>query len=67
MDAEVIGVVEAAAIPGVNSPVFPNLPGDGRRVFAEVSGDLTEGSAFVEGLFDELAVGQGKVFVVAGY
>ena len=58
VNAEVIRIVKAAAAPGVNRSVFPDLPGDGGGVLAEVP-------AFVEGLFDELAVIQGKVFEVA--
>lgn len=65
VNAEVIGIVKAAAVPGVNRSVFPDLPGDGGGVLTEVPGDFTERPAFVEGLFDELAVIQGKVFVVA--
>ena len=67
MDAEVIRIVEAAAVPGVNGSVFPDFPGDGGRVLAEVPGDFAEGPALVEGPFDELAVIQCKVLVIAGY
>lgn len=48
MNAEVIRIVKAAAVPGVNGSVFPDLPGDGGGVLAEVSGDFAERSAFVE-------------------
>ena len=65
MNAEVIRIVKAAAVPGVNRSVFPDLPGDGGVVLAEVPGDFAERPAFVEGLFDELAVIRGKVFEVA--
>lgn len=65
VNAEVIRIVEAAAVPGVNGSVFPDLPGNGGRILAEVPGDFAERSAFVEGLFDELPVIESKMLVVA--
>lgn len=67
VNAEVIGVIKTAPVPGVSNAVFPNLFGDGGRIFAQVFGNFPKGFPFVQRLLNVLAVSQRKVFVIARY
>ena len=64
MNTEVIRVVKAPSVPGIDDPMFPDFFGDGGRVLAEIPCDFTEGLTGIEGLFNKSTVIERKMFVV---
>lgn len=66
-DTEVIGVIKAAPVPGINDTVLPNLFRDGGWTLTEVLCNFTERALAVKGFLNKQPVFQCKMFMVAGY
>ena len=43
---------KVAVIPGIGAPVFKHFVRNGGRVLSEISGNLLEGIAFIQGLLN---------------
>jgi len=56
VDTEVVGIVEAAAVPGIGNPVFPDFVRDSGRILAQELCYFTEGLALIKGLFNKNTV-----------
>ena len=56
VNAEVVGIIEAAAIPGIHDPMFPDLFRNSRRIFADIFRDLTKRLAIVQRVFNVKSV-----------
>ncbi len=67
VDAKVVGVGEAAPVPCIGSPVFPDLVRDCGGILAQVFCYFTEGFSLIQGLFDKKAVIQCKMLMVSWY
>lgn len=65
--AEVVCIVEGAFMVPVGKPVVFDFPGDHGRIFTQIAGDLLEGTAFVQRVFNEDPVFEGQMFLVTGY
>ncbi len=61
-DGAVVGIDAVAASGSVGQRMFMNLPGEGRRGFAEPVRNVTEGEPFSEKSLHACTVIQGKVF-----
>lgn len=66
-DTEVIRVIKAAPVPGINGTVSKDLFRDRGWILTEVFCDITEGAVVVKGSLNKLSVLQGKMFMVSGY
>lgn len=66
VNAEVVGIIEASAIPGIHDPMFPDLFRDSRRIFADVFRDLTKRFAIIQRLFNVKPVFQREMLMVPG-
>ena len=66
MNAEVVGIIETSAIPGINGPMFPHLFRDSRRVFADILRDLAKRLSLVQRLFNVESVFQSEMLMVPG-
>lgn len=64
---EVIGVIKAAPVPGINDTVPADLFRDGGRVLTEVLCNFTERAPAVKGFLNKQPVLQSKMFMVTGY
>ncbi len=67
VDTKVVGVGEAAPVPSIGGPVFPDLVRDCGGILAQVFCYFTEGLPLIQGLFDKNAVIQGKMLMVSWY
>lgn len=67
VDTKVVGVGEAAPVPCIGGPVFPDFVRDCGGVLAQVFCYFTEGLPLIQGLFDKNAVIQGKMLMVSRY
>ena len=66
VNAEVVGIIEATAIPGINDPMLPDFFRDSGRIFADVFRDLTKRPAIVQRLFNVKSVFQSEMFMIPG-
>ena len=67
VDTEVKGIVETAFLPRIGDPVAKDLIRNGRRILAQIFGNGTKGSAFIQCLLNICSVLQRKVFVITRY
>lgn len=67
VNAEVVWVVETAAVPRIDGAMFPDLSGDGGRILAEVLCNVPEGLSFVQTVFDVCPVRKCQVFMISRY
>lgn len=56
VDAEVVGIGEAAPVPRIGNPVFPDFVRDCGGILAEELCYFTEGLPFIKGLFNKNTV-----------
>ena len=67
VDTEVVCIVKSSFVVPVTDPVEADFLGDGGGILTEVLGDLLEGQAVIERMFDVLPVLKGQVFLVTRY
>lgn len=56
---------KVAVIPGIGAPVFKHFVRNGGRVLSEISGNLLEGIAFIQGLINVGTVIKGEKFMIS--
>ena len=67
VNAKVIRIVETTSVPRIGDPVFKDLIGNGRWIFAEIFGDGPERFPFVQRFFNVRAINKSQMFMVSWY
>ena len=67
MDTEVIRVVEASPVPGIDPPVPKDLFRDSSGIFAKKAGNVRDRHTIVQGLLDIQPVINGQMLMVSRY
>lgn len=66
VDTEVLGIVKSTLMILVRKTMCFHFFRDGSRIFAQVFGNVLEGRAFIQRVFNMYTVFKGKMFLVTG-